>query len=137
MKILLLASAVILFFSSCEKSRDNSDDSDSVNHTLLGRYVGTFNRSGMDTAPVSIFFKDRGRYEGSSSRQKYPAICRGSFLAHETSITFSDSCTWTADFDWTLILNGTYNITYKDDDHIRIYRTNGTITDEYIVAKVN
>jgi hypothetical protein len=135
MKLLISLLASVLVLIACEKDSDQDPNQDGVNHQLSGRYIGTFSRSGMDTVTVTILFSQNGRFEGSSNREKYPAICGGNFSYDETSINFTDSCTWTADFDWTLILDGSYNITYQDARSVRIYRSNGTITDEYLIAR--
>lgn len=121
--------SLVILFSACEKDEDSSD-----NQTLAnGLYKGTFNRAGMDTVNVSISVL-QGNYEGQSDRQFYPAICRGSFTKDNSSITFRDSCTWQANFDWTLILNGNYQLS-ENGTRVRIWRTNGAITDEYLLIR--
>jgi hypothetical protein len=38
-------------------------------------------------------------------------LCSGTFQSNVANeITFFESCTWTADFDWTLILDNKYNL---------------------------
>jgi hypothetical protein len=88
----------------------------------------------MDTTRVSLLFTDN-RFEGSSDIMNYPAICGGTFIVQDNMINFADSCTWTANFDWTLILKGQYTIE-KNGGAVKIWRTNGAIKDEYILAKV-
>ncbi|HEX2628716.1 MAG TPA: hypothetical protein VHM26_06890, partial [Chitinophagaceae bacterium] len=95
---------------------------------------GTFTRTGMDTASVNILF-DGTNFSGSSDRVNYPAICHGSFDLNDNLIRFNDSCAWTANFDWSLILSGQYNISYNDRG-VRIWKTNGTVTDEYLLNRV-
>lgn len=91
----------------------------------------------MDTANVAITLGNN-HFEGQSDRDQYPAICRGSYATSASTIAFVDSCTWTANFDWSLILNGTYNISQGNEGNtIRIWRTNGTITDEYLLGRVS
>jgi hypothetical protein len=126
-RMLTLFAALTLFFS-CSK---NDDDK---NMTLPeGMYIGTFHRTGMDTAIVSLTFEGN-RYSGQSDQTKYPSICHGSYEVYDKNIHFTDSCTWIANFDWTLILNGTYSIT-RDNNELRFSRTNGNITDDYILRK--
>lgn len=115
-------------FSACEK---DSDDESNAPDQLYGRYKGTFHRTGTDSSEVNIFFKSDGKYEGSSSERNYPAICGGSFNLDGNRIEFTDSCSWTADFDWTLILDGNYTISTTGDNRIRIWRTSNNLTDEY------
>lgn len=116
--------------AACRKNSDQNTVPE-----LSGVYSGTFNRSGVaDTARVSLEL-DISTFQGQSDTEKYPAICRGSYTATQNSIVFVDSCAWTADFDWTYILNGTYNLSSQPDNAIRIWRTNGTVTDEYLLKK--
>jgi hypothetical protein len=130
MRSVFYIAIIFTLFLSCQKNRDSETGPD-----LQGSYTGSFNRSGMtDTARVSISLSETN-FEGQSDIQKYPAICRGSYTTSENSISFVDSCAWTADFDWTLILNGTYNLSLQPDNTIRIWRTNGVVTDEYILQK--
>ena len=128
MRLLVPILAFTLILVACQK------DNDEVIGNFDGLYSGTFQRTGMDTTDVSIeFFQNT--FRGESSRDKYPAICRGSFDLDNNSINLVDSCTWTADFDWSLILNGSYNISFRQDNTLRIWRSNGTVTDEYILRK--
>lgn len=130
MKYFLSILALCLLVLACQKNNDSETPDN-----LPGMYSGTFNRTGVpDTSDVTLSL-DQNKFEGESSIPKFPAICGGSFEASQNSITFVDSCAWTADFDWTLILNGTYNLSFRADNEIRIWRTNGTITDEYLLKK--
>jgi hypothetical protein len=125
-KILWLAAVVAFTFFACDKTESESSD-------LYGRYIGIFNRTGMDTAQVSLLFTGN-RFEGQSNKQNYPAICRGSFLQDNNSINFTDSCSWTANFDWSLILSGKFNISFMQGT-VRIWKTNGVVTDEYLLRQ--
>ena len=120
----LIVLAFILF--SCEKS-------ESANHMLSGRYMGIFSRTGMDTSQVSLYF-DQNRFEGFSSMANYPAICSGTFSHNDNTVEFVDNCAWPANFDWSLILKGTYNISYSDGS-VRLWKTDGAITDEYLLRQ--
>jgi len=126
-RLVAIMTAVVITVASCDKS-------DSASFSLNGRYMGTFSRTGMDTASVSILF-DGNNFSGSSDRVNYPAICHGSFDLNDNLIRFNDSCAWTANFDWSLILSGQYNISYNDGA-VRIWKTNGTVTDEYLLRPV-
>ncbi|HEX7905102.1 MAG TPA: hypothetical protein VF487_14620 [Chitinophagaceae bacterium] len=106
---------------------------DSESNSLQGRYIGIFNRTGMDTAQVNLIF-NANRFEGESNKQTYPAICRGSYDINYNSIHFTDSCAWTANFDWSLILSGDYNISFNEGT-VRIWKTTGNITDEYLLRQ--
>ena len=129
MRFLVPIIVLSLLVAACKKDSDDSLPSD-----FDGMYSGTFHRTGMDTTDVTLTFSQNS-FEGQSSRAKYPAICHGSFDVEEDFISFVDSCSWTADFDWSLILNGSYSLSFKPDNTIRIWRTNCTITDEYLLRK--
>jgi hypothetical protein len=122
--LLIITLAITLF--SCEKS-------ESTNHSLSGRYMGIFSRTGMDTSQVSLYF-DQDRFEGFSSVPHYPAICSGTFDLSSNTVEFTDTCTWTANFDWSLILSGTYNISFIDGT-VRIWKNSGAVTDEYLLRQ--
>ena len=96
---------------SCKK--DKCKDS-----SLDGVWKGTFQRQGPgnpEIANVTLEFKDGG-FTGSSDRDKYPAICNGTFyLDVGDKINFENKCVWTADFDWSFILDGEYEIVRNGD----------------------
>ena len=123
----LLSLSILL--SACEKDENNAESQTLQN----GLYRGTFSRTGMDTVNVSISVL-QGNYEGQSERQFYPAICRGSFTSDNNGISFQDSCTWQANFDWTLILDGSFQLS-EDGNKVRIWRTSGPGTDEYLLTR--
>lgn len=125
--LIIFAASVVLF--ACQKESTNDESA-----SLEGAYIGTFFRTGMDTVSVSITF-DRDYFQGTSSREKYPAICGGRYELTGNSIVFTDTCTWTADFDWSLILNNTYTVNRRDSV-ISFSRTNGSVRDEYILARL-
>lgn len=132
MKKLLLILPVALICFACEKNDDN-DQLPPESLLLNGLYEGTFSRTGMDTVNVSISFHE-GVFEGSSTRSQYPAICRGSYTGESGSIQLSDSCVWQANFDWSLILNGRYELEREGDD-VKMRRNNGASMDEYLLRR--
>ncbi len=90
----------------------------------------------MDTTQVMLWLQENGDFTGQSSLAKYPAICKGSYQYQQGRLSFSDSCSWTADFDWSLILNGTYQASIGNNGQLRFWRTNGNYTDTYELAQV-
>lgn len=126
MKKLLFIIATACIFIACDKTETDS-------HSLNGRYTGIFSRTGMDTSQVSLVFSG-SRFDGESDESRYPAICHGSFKLSDQMIHFTDSCAWTANFDWSLILSGKFNISFSDGT-VRIWKTNGNITDEYLLRQ--
>ena len=126
MKQFCIGIVLAILFYSCEKT-------ESASYSLGGTYMGMFSRTGMDTTQVTLFF-DQNRFNGKSSRANYPAVCAGTFLLEDNTIQFRDTCAWTANFDWSLILSGSYNINISDGT-VRIWKTNGAITDEYLLRQ--
>ncbi len=106
--------AVLFFFvsgiASCKKSEP-------VSPTLSGSYLGIFTRAvgGSDSSSkVSIHFSGN-TFTGTSDHDKFPAICQGTYRLTEDSISFQNMCFFTADFDWTLILSGSYQYRRQGD----------------------
>lgn len=111
-----------LFISLLQMSCNGDDQ---LIGELEGTYIGTFQRAGTfsydQISDVTLVFKD-GRYEGKSSISKYPAVCRGSFSIINENIEFVNECPWTADFDWSFILEGKFNL-YPDGNKVVIQRS--------------
>ncbi|MEI9909733.1 MAG: hypothetical protein WDO71_08680 [Bacteroidota bacterium] len=123
---------ITLVISSCEK---NNTDDNTPGNSIYGRYTGTFYRTGMDTAEVQVALLSDNRFEGSSEQSFYPAICSGDFTFANDYLSVNDTCTWTANFDWTLIFDGNYNVSFTGNNTVRIWRTSGAVTDEYLLKK--
>ncbi len=84
-----------------------------------GRYEGNFYRfhhdNNYNTASVSLIINDN-KFGGSSDMARYPVICEGTYEVVGHEIVFVNTCgPWTADFDWSLILGGSFEISYKND----------------------
>jgi len=103
-----------------------------------GMYTGTFNRSSPTgdyiTANITITLED-GAFSGTSDVEKYPAIRNGTFSINEDKIDFEDACVWTADFDWTLILDSTFDITTEEDEIVLSRSYEGNVYDQYRISK--
>jgi hypothetical protein len=128
MAILLLG----LGMAGCEKSTTEA------NRQLTGEYAGTFERiqgaGQKESATVTLTFTG-DTFTGVSSKPKFPAICNGSYTAVNNEMQFTNACVWTADFDWSLILNNTYSIR-KSADSLEIKREYpGQMTDVYRLKK--
>lgn len=126
MKRILFFFATSLFLAGCEKASTPEAG-------LAGTYVGLFSRTGSDTSQVSLYF-DGNRFSGQSNQAHYPAIGAGHFDIDNNNVIFQDTLTWTANFDWSLILTGTYHINYGEGT-VRLWKSNGTVTDEYILRQ--
>ena len=127
MKNLLLALGIIISISSCSE--------DATTFELLdGTYTGTFGRSGPNARYVSsnveITF-DNQKFEGTSDREKYPAICKGTYKIIGSEIEFVDSCFWTSEFDWTFILAGKFELSWNGEEIIITRSYEGGVVDVY------
>ncbi len=86
-------------------------------------YNGVFLRlqSGSNSveSPVALTLSN-GTFTGVADSLYYPAICKGSYKIKGNTISFTDSCYWTANFDWTFILSGTYTIREEQNETVLI-----------------
>ena len=103
-----------------------------------GMYTGKFNRSSPTgdyiTSNITITLED-GAFSGTSDVEKYPAICNGTFSGNQNKVDLEDVCVWTADFDWTLIMDGTFDITIEEDEIILSRSYEGDVFDQYRITK--
>jgi len=78
-----------------------------------GTYTGTFQRTvgneAGEISQVTVTFENNS-WEGQSATPQYPALCKGTYLVKGNIISFENHCMFTADFDWTLILKGEYEM---------------------------
>jgi hypothetical protein len=114
MSYVLILTAVL--FVGCKK-----DKVASATTNLDGSYVGEFAYSASGATiyapPIS------GRLTINMSVNKYtatspinfPASAAGHFTINNNQIAYTDSTVHTANFDWGLILNGTYTYSTKGD----------------------
>lgn len=123
---------IVMAFSSCSKERVSIDE---------GMYKGTFKRvngANIDfgISQVTLNLAD-GKYSGTSSVRNYPAIGTGSFSTVNGFIEFDNTSFFTADFDWSYILDGTFEKKTDGDSLILIKSYAGTIfyQDEYRLKK--
>jgi hypothetical protein len=132
-KLIPLIVILLLSSISCEPEPDRIP---------FGTYTGTFQRQnvfgGGEISNVTITFSMYS-WIGDSDKNKYPALGNGSYSLYKNKLTFNNNNVWTADFDWSLILSGDYEIIINND-LIRISRSysgpsTDTWTDIYILTK--
>lgn len=115
----------------------NSVDNEFPN-LLEGRFIGTFERTdkgiSQGIAEVSLILEDN-RFGGSGGPNRYPTICQGTFALSRNTITFTNTCFFTADFDWSLILGGTYQISQEGEELV-FRRSMGDLIDTYRLRRV-
>jgi hypothetical protein len=99
---------------------------------ISGTYTGTFVRwLGKEGASANVKITFTGMaFIGNSDSLNYPSICNGSFQTFGSdSIRFINQCDFPANFDWTLILNGSYKL-IQDGDSMYIRRVIGDLVYE-------
>ncbi|MFT3824929.1 MAG: hypothetical protein QM731_13485 [Chitinophagaceae bacterium] len=132
MKPLIFLFLCIALCTGCSKSD---------HHIQEATYTGTFQRTGSLAAGpavnVTLTLKE-GKFNGGKTDtdgySKYPSICEGNYSITQDSIRFENTCAFTAEFDWTLILSGTYTFQLQHDSLV-IWRGNAQSTDIYKLAK--
>jgi hypothetical protein len=129
-KLAVIVSVLLLSFASCSEQEINIT-------SLEGEYTGIFLRSTpyakFQPANVSLLFEGAS-FSGTSDIARYPAICRGTFGISGDEISFENTCFFTADFDWSLILSGTWKIT-SEGEEIVFRKKTGNLSDMYRLKK--
>ncbi|WP_201978421.1 hypothetical protein [Hymenobacter rubidus] len=133
MRILHVSALIsLLLVAGCKKSTPASP----AVSNLDGTYTGTFQRQTSGSSPisqVSLVFSG-GEWSGTSQTPKYPGLCKGTYTVIGKKITFTNTCIWTADFDWTLILSGDYEFT-ATGNALEITKPGPSYTDIYRLSK--
>jgi hypothetical protein len=116
MRILLLFMVVSTGLTILSCSKEVNDAGKSLN----GTYKGTFKRYHQGNGEVSevTLVLDYPNWSGSSSIAKYPALNQGTFSYDDYILSFRNTSVWTAEFDWTFILNGNYQDSQTGDSLI-------------------
>lgn len=131
---LLLVCGLSLNISGCDEPEIIGVDQ--LKGTLTGYFIRSSPTTRYRPISVSINFTETA-FEGTGEFDQFPAICKGTYILADNSIEFSNDCVWTADFDWTLILQGKWSI-YGQDDKIIISRDHGNgLMDRYELQQTN
>ena len=111
MKKIFFGLTLLIFAAACETENLALSD------LREGLYTGTFIRGTPTSLPKPVQVRiliGAGSFEGSSD-EKIPAICKRNFqLKNDSTINFTNDCSFTADFDWTYILQGDFAIKYEE-----------------------
>jgi hypothetical protein len=128
-KVYILIFLISISILSCKKAK---------NLPLIdGTYTGTFKviyTSGTQTGITKITFGE-GIYSCLGNGNFIPAGGSGIYIQEENKITFKDSNFWTANFDWNLILSGSYDYSFNGEN-LKIYiKRSSNIYYEYNLVK--
>ena len=102
-----------------------------------GTYKGTFTvtySSGTQNAQTTLVLKN-GKFSCSGNTNRIPAGGSGTFSFDNKKITFNDENSWTAEFDWNLILRGNYDYTFDGKNLIISADKNGVGNYKYDLEK--
>lgn len=115
---------LLIITVGCNKSEEVM-----ISPNTNGNYTGFFERNGV-SSNVQLNLVN-GSFNGQSVIEKFPALCTGTYLISGNTITFDSNCMWTADFDWTLILNGEWNYN-RNGNILKLTKSNG---DKYTLTQ--
>lgn len=121
---------LLIVFFSCRK--------ESLDQSIEGDYKGTFIRSHPSAtympSDVSLHLSNHA-YSGISSSSNYPALCQGSYSVDGNKLTIVNSCMFTANFDWSFIFSGTYQLEIQESK-LHIWKDYGNgVSDDYYLEK--
>lgn len=116
-----LSMVAICFLISCSKEKEEENR---IAICFPGPdstvYKGKFERSaisGVQSSDVILKLKDNV-FSGTSIQPLFPAIGTGTFSTTSSTVSFKNQTMWTANFDWTLILDGTFDVRVNGDSLI-------------------
>lgn len=128
MKILTPVIFALLLVAACKKYTTATFTE--LNGQYSGVLIANQKNSGdstlRTTSPVSVFFLNH-RYRSISRPDSVAAGAAGNFQLQGNNITLKDSLSHLANFDWNLILKGTYNYTILGDSLVLTKRVAGTL----------
>jgi major membrane immunogen (membrane-anchored lipoprotein) len=116
-------SLIMMLFAVVALAACNKDNATPVK--LEGTYAGTFTSSSVNAANGTVKVVISGKTYQATLNTFMTIGSRGSYTVNNNQLTFQDSLVHTANFDWGLLLNGTYIQTTKDDSLILEKRGNG------------
>ena len=125
-----MKSYLIIFLLSLTSLISCNND-EVTDYNIEGNYIGTFQR-GNNTSSLELQLS-KNEFSGSSTEgyDKFPAICSGTYTFKNNEIIFNNTCIWTAEFDWSLILGGNWNSTFENN----ILTLKNSIGDVYKLKK--
>lgn len=115
------------------------NDIEDVDPALLqGQFTGTFERivdgQSLGVASISLLLEGNS-FSGSGGPNRYPVICNGIFTVSGNRVSFANACFFTADFDWSLILNGTWQINQQGGELI-LRRSADSLVEVYRLQRI-
>ena len=118
--VLFILLSAVLSFTACTKNKVTP-----LPQKLDGTYTGAFTATGTDAINTTAHVVIAGRTYQGSLNTTFGVLSRGSYIVNNNQITFTDSTVHTANFNWGLLLNGTYSSTIKGDSLILVKKGSG------------
>jgi hypothetical protein len=116
--ILLLLVLSVVMISSCSK---NGSPSPNLDGSYTGRVIANQDHSVVGNVNVQLSGKNyQSAFTGSLSY-----MSRGTFTINNNNVIFTDSLAHTANFNWGILLSGTYTPTFNGDS-LFLVRTDGS-----------
>ena len=127
-----LQSLIIMLFILLAVTACNKDNTTPVK--LEGTYTGKFTSTSVNANTGAVKVKISGKTFQATLNTFMSLESRGSYAISNNQITFQDSLAHTANFDWGLLLNGTYKQSTKGDSIVWT-KTSGSNKYTYILKK--
>ena len=117
--------AAVVLMGSCSKTLLQPN---TVQGTYNGQFelVSTKSPANSTSASVTVNFTGT-QYKSTANSNYIPAGGAGKYSISKDSVTFQDDAMHTANFDWNLLLNGSYTYTSKGDSLILSKKLGGQI----------
>jgi hypothetical protein len=80
---------------------------------IEGQYIVTFQRDD-DITSVTLQL-NKNKFSGESDKTKFPFICNGIYSISNSIVKFKNQCVWQGDFNWSLILVDTWEVSTIND----------------------
>ncbi len=127
MRTALILCVLWMALPACNEEEENIQLDES---SLSGTFVRLSPDSEGVESPVLLNLSN-GQYTGQADSLYYPAICEGTYSIEGRRITFTNECGWTANFDWTYILQGTYIVEENHNETVLIQEVGENIYNIY------
>ncbi|MBB6108433.1 hypothetical protein [Mucilaginibacter lappiensis] len=118
--IFFILLSATLSFTACTKDKATAPP-----QKLDGTYTGAFTSSSTDATNATAKVVISGKTYQATLNTAFGVSSKGSYATGNNQIAFTDSTVHTANFDWGLLLNGTYTSTTKGDSLILVKKGAG------------
>ena len=118
--IFFILLSATLSFTACSKN-----EATPLPQKLDGTYTGAFTSTSVGATNATAKVVITGKTYQATLNTAFGVSSKGSYVTSNNQIAFTDSTVHTANFDWGLLLNGTYSSTTKGDSLILVKKGTG------------